>query len=165
MLYSLLTTIEKKEVETKINTLLGSSILTDTFHERVLISLNGSRKGIFLISKANLDLLTKIDSNSKNTNCKLIHACILGKEEFLFVTPTTTFESTSMQASKFFSNNAWFLQSPTLYRRTSPGDIHLSNGKYRTSRSTNRHKQATASNLSGLFFVNKKVSFLNKLLL
>lgn len=88
MLYSLLTTTEKKEVETKINTLLGSSILTDVFNEKVLISLNGSRKGIFLISKATLDLLTKIDSNSNSTNCRLIHACIkLGffiRDEFRF---------------------------------------------------------------------------------
>ncbi len=76
MLYSLLTTTEKKQVETKINTLLGSSILTDTFNEWVLISLNGSRKGIFLISKANLDLLAEIKSKSNSTNCRLIHAGI-----------------------------------------------------------------------------------------
>ncbi len=100
MLYSQLTTTEKNQIETKINTLLGSSILTDIFKEKVLISINGSRKEVFLISKANMNLLTEIKSNSNNANCKLIHAGIklgffirddfrFGIESLSFLAPLT----------------------------------------------------------------------------
>jgi len=100
MLYSQLTTTEKNQIETKINTLLGSSILTDIFKEKVMISINGSRKEAFLISKVNMDLLTEIKSNSNNTNCKLIHAGIklgffirddfrFGIESLSFLAPLT----------------------------------------------------------------------------
>jgi 60S ribosome subunit biogenesis protein NIP7 len=71
MSYTALTLNEKDQVEVKINEILGSSIMTDILKEKTLISVNGSRREIFLISNSDIKLLAQIESNP---NCKLIHA-------------------------------------------------------------------------------------------
>ncbi len=73
MSYTALTMKEKKQVEVEINKILGSSIMTDILKDKMLISVNGSRKEIFLISTSDLQLLTKIQSIP---DCKLIYARI-----------------------------------------------------------------------------------------
>ncbi|MFX0087074.1 MAG: hypothetical protein ACFFAU_15555 [Candidatus Hodarchaeota archaeon] len=73
MSYTTLTTKEKNQVEVEINKILGSSIMTDILKEKMLISLNGSRKEIFLISISDLQLLTQIQSIP---DCKLVYVRI-----------------------------------------------------------------------------------------
>lgn len=73
MPYNALAMKEKNQVEIEINKILGSSIMTDILNEKTLISVNGSRKEIFLIPKSDLILLSQIESYP---NCRLIHARI-----------------------------------------------------------------------------------------
>lgn len=74
--YTCLKTHEKRIIEDTISQIIGSSGISDILENKQLISIDGKRKEVYLITESDLALLDQISMPSLEKSCTLVHARI-----------------------------------------------------------------------------------------